>query len=202
MAAITKNIIFFIYLIITLFGNVAYAQKSLEFGIKACVNIANTNDLNSNSLLGFIGGGFLNYHFTNIISVQPEILFTMKGEELNETVPNFGVVHSDIKFNYIEFPLLGKITIPGMFSPNFYLGPFFFVFPENFKRTDFGLAIGGGADFDITQFIIILDIRYLFSLKDAANITTTLTDFSGNIFYENSRDVKNRVIPIMVGILF
>lgn len=177
-------------------------EKSLEFGIKAGVNIANTNDLNSNSLLGFIGGGFLTYHFTDIFSVQPEILFTMKGEKLEETIPGYGIVHSDIRFNYIEIPLVGKFTIPGIYNPNLYAGPFFSVFPENFERTDFGLAIGGGADFDITQFKIILDIRYSFSLKDAANITTTLSDFSGNIFYENSRDVKNRVFSIMIGISF
>jgi hypothetical protein len=183
-------------------GNISIAQSDVEFGAKAGINIASTNDYNSSSLLGFIGGGFLTYHLTDIFSVQPEILFTMKGEKLNETIPSYGIVHSEIRFNYIEVPLLGKVTIPGMLSPNLFVGPFFSIFPENFKRTDFGLAIGGGADFDITQFKIILDIRYSFSLKDAANITTTLSDLSGNIFYENSRDVKNKVFSIMIGISF
>jgi len=154
--------------------------------------------------LGFIGGGFLDYHFTDIISVQPEILFTMKGEKLNETVRDFGIVHSDIRFNYIEVPLLGKITLftKNAIHPVISAGPFFSVYPKNFKRTDFGLVFGGGADFDITRFNIILDIRYSFSLKDAVNITTSISDFSGNVFYQNSRDVKNKVLSVMIGISF
>ena len=182
----------------------ASGQTSARFGVKAGVNVATTNEPNSSSVVGFVGGGFLTLSLTDMIAVQPELLFTMKGRKAVETVQNFGIIHSEVRLNYIELPVLAKLNIlrGGNIAPHLFAGPFFSIFLESFKSTDFGLSVGGGVDFDLAQLKITVDARYSHSLKDAMTITTWVSDGSGNRVYENSRAVKNRVLSLVVGICF
>lgn len=59
-------------------------RNDLRFGLKAGVNISNvydskTNDFNTDSKLGFAGGGFLTIPINTYLGVQPELLFSQKG---------------------------------------------------------------------------------------------------------------------------
>ena len=186
------------------FEIVLFAQNSSAFGLKAGINLATTNDAYASTIIGFIGGGFYNYKFTDIFSVQPELVFTMKGEKLEERITGIGVVSSDIRLNYIELPVLAKVNFLNgkTFQPNLFAGPYISILTENSEQTDFGFVFGGGTDIIFSGTIFLIDIRYSFSMKDAATISTTITDSAGNNIYENSRAVKNRVLSIMLGIKF
>jgi len=181
-----------------------FAQNSSTFGLKAGINLATTNDAYASTIVGFIGGGFYNYQFTKIISIQPELLFTMKGENIEENVVDVGKITGYVRLNYIELPVLVKIDFltSQTLQPNFFAGPYFSILTENSEQTDFGFAVGGGTDITLSGIKLFIDVRYSFSTKDIATITTFITDTTGSNIYTNSRTVKNRVISLMLGIKF
>ena len=65
------------------------------------------------------GGIFFDHALTEIISIQPEILFMLNGTK-SETLENTG-----INLSYIDIPLLAKFSLPtdADFVPYFFAGP-------------------------------------------------------------------------------
>jgi len=160
----------------------------IQIGPKAGVNIANfsgddatINGQSLDSKFGFGGGIFALFQFGNIIGVQPEIYFTMKGASatINSVDVNFN-------FNYVEVPLLLKAIIPvegANVRPAVFVGPVLGFnstaevegegggqsatedISEVVQDTDFGLAFGGGVGFLIGMHELGIDIRYILGLK-------------------------------------
>ncbi len=158
-----------------------------------------TGDVENNERkLGFSGGLFLNYAFTEMVSVQPELLFTMKGTK-HEQLENTGY-----HLTYIEIPILAKLSLPteAAFVPHAFAGPSIgFLMDateenvniesdvkEYFNNVEYGMVVGTGFDFLIGKGRLLLDARYSFSLS--------------NILEEEDDDddeLKNSGITIMVG---
>ena len=63
------------------------AAAGVKFGIKGGANIANVNGdfmealADWKSTVGFCGGIFLELNFGRILTIQPEVLYTMKGAD-------------------------------------------------------------------------------------------------------------------------
>lgn len=160
----------------------------IQIGPKAGVNIAsfsgNDATINGQSLdskFGFGGGIFALFQFGNIIGVQPEIYYTMKGA--STTINNVDVTFN---FNYVEAALLLKAIIPvkgANVRPAIFVGPVLGFnstaevegegngqsatedLSEFVQDTDFGLAFGGGIGFLVGGHELGVDIRYILGLK-------------------------------------
>ena len=67
------------------FASTASAQTGVRYGIKGGYNLATFSGPDSKSSeykSGFSAGGFLNFGVADIISIQPELLYSQKGASI------------------------------------------------------------------------------------------------------------------------
>ena len=128
--------IILIALLLLAFSPAVFAQGITAKGVKGGLNIATlTGDdvEDAKSKIGFAFGGFLTYEVNEMFSLQPELLFTMKGSKYDEedTETDEDGWQSYYKYegswnlNYLEIPVLAKLKIPmeGNIKPNVFMGP-------------------------------------------------------------------------------
>ncbi len=179
----------------------AASAGGITCGFKGGINLS---DLTGEGIEGnemkIVGGGgiFCNYAVTDIISVQPEALYMMKGTK-SETLENTG-----IHLTYIDIPLLVKFSVPteSDFVPSFFAGPSFGILntatyevaleeediKDDLESIDYGLVLGAGIDYRIGKGRLLLDVRYSFGLL-------TILDEE----HDEGEDVRNTGIMLMVG---
>lgn len=165
------------------------AQKTV-FGIKAGANLSNivgSDALDGNKLkLGGLGGILLNIPASSdgFVSIQPELLYSMKGTSRNEGT-------SKTTIHYIDVPVLARLDLQG---PFLVLGPQANVLlTSNSGRTGYrpvnvGATAGVGYQ---SETGMSLEVRY------NRDITPFLED-AGNIKLHN----YNSVLQAQVGYLF
>src|SRR5512143_3152734 len=116
------------------------AAAGVKFGIKAGANVANVNgDFATNvsdwkTRVGFCGGVFLELNFGRILTIQPEVLYTMKGAKA--TIEEGALTGTGkLRFDYVEIPILLKVRIPtGPIHPFVFAGPAIgFILTTTFK---------------------------------------------------------------------
>ena len=96
-------------------------KTPISFGIKGGLNLATIrnsmidNGFSATIKPGFHAGIFLNWRFTDVLGLQPEVLFSNQG---------FVVEGNTINFNYLHVPLMVKLY-PGMGNFNIEFGPYF-----------------------------------------------------------------------------
>lgn len=126
-----KNFLILSLLVLSLIFCQEYARADeITYGGKIGIAVSNvTNTPESwesakSSRTGFSGGVFLNYAFNDNLSVQPELLFAMKGFNARLIDGSFPVDLA-IKLNYVELPVLAKYSFKGgeRFKPWIYAGP-------------------------------------------------------------------------------
>jgi hypothetical protein len=192
----------------------ASAAGITDKGLKLGFNLANlsTDEQGSNlsSRSGFAIGGFLTFQLTDMISIQPEVLFMQKGAKSNFSEGEMTAVYT-YRLSYIDIPVLVKVLLPvqgAKLRPNLYAGPYFGIKAgsklaytiegygeketgeENLtsiKSTDLGLVLGGGIDFPMGAGKILLDLRY------SLGLTSISTD---------EDKTKNGVLSILLGYSF
>jgi len=155
--------------------NQAKAQTDPAFGIRGGVNFASFNDFKQevdSRRVGLVAGAYGIFPITGTsFLVQPEVLYTQKGAEIN------GV---EIKFSYIEIPVLVRVNIAAkhQMTPHLYLGPYASFnlnveedppaqgnVPSAEERTNnivYGLSLGGGVDINS----INIGLRYNHDFKN------------------------------------
>ncbi|WP_163393532.1 porin family protein [Flavobacterium limi] len=185
----------------TSFGIVSAQSSTVvgpEFGIKGGVNMSNlysdSDDIDDeNALWGFNAGVFAAFPIADNVFIQPEILYTTKGAELDY---NFAGVEGTNKFrlNYIEVPLLVRFNLTENF--NIHVGGYASYLvnaklsgegdvefddeldADDFERFDAGLSAGVGVDFNP----ISIGLRYNYGLttigkeRDFAGTNYTFPD--------------------------
>jgi hypothetical protein len=192
--------VFLALALIALLSNAASAEE-IVVGIKGGINLADlTGDGISGNEMKLVGGGglFLNRAITHNVSIQPEILFMMKGTK-SESLENTG-----IHLTYIDIPVLIRYSIPNGadFIPYFFAGPSFGILmtatyevvnidediKDELKSLDYCLVFGVGADYRIGAGRLLMDIRYSFGLS------TIIDEEEGE-----DEEAKNTGIILMVG---
>lgn len=191
-----------------LLGAGSAAAQDVSGGVKGGVNFANlvidgdAADLNLETRIGLVVGGFVTWPVTPRFDIQPEALVSWKGASFDE----FGV-EADIEITYLEIPVLFRYGSPvsSGTSLKLFAGPSL-AFKLNAEATgeflgvsedqdiddevegfDFGLVIGAG----IEAGRITLDGRYTWGLSSV----NTMPE-------EDEAQVKNRVFSILVGFRF
>lgn len=195
-----------VLLLFTLGGGTAHAQL-LQYGIKGGLNIASLSgdemdDLDSR--MGLAAGAYLSVPVVPSLSIQPEVLYMMKG-----ATESFNGTDVTIQLDYLEIPILVKYSfgVPGAPArPSIFAGPAFGLNLsskvkaeaggesveedlEDIKDTDLGLVFGAGLAFHLSGYSLGLDVRY--------NLGLTSIDDTGEGF-----DVKNNVISLLVSFGF
>ena len=150
----------------------------MTFGVKGGVNLADLSgdDITNNEIKTvFVGGIYFNYAFSDIISLQPEALFAMKGTK-STVLENTG-----INLTYVDIPFLLKFSLPteGKFVPSVFAGPSFGILmsadyeialeemdiKDYLKSADVGLVLGIGFDYRIGPGMLLFDARYTFGFS-------------------------------------
>jgi len=174
-------------------------------GIKVGLNLANFTGedadppagVDKKMRMGLAVGGFITYSFNEILAVQPEVLFSMKGAKYEADGST-----STTKLSYIEIPVLAKLMLATQsnMKPNFFIGPSLGILmsakaedvdiKDDVKSTDFGFVMGAGVNMNmVSGSAITFDARYTMGLTSLDN-----TDADAKI--------KNGVISVFAGYSF
>lgn len=174
-----------ITLIFLLTLSLSLNAQTVRIGPKIGLNVAKyTGDVNTEarSLAGLQAGGIVEIEIMDWFSVQPEVLYSVKGLTIGD------VKRVD---NYVDLPIMAKFyPIDGLYGE---FGPQIgFLIAANaknatqkvstsqdYKTVDMGLGFGAG--------YVIRDLGLGFGLRYSAGLT--------NIFKDNSR-IKNGVFQI------
>jgi hypothetical protein len=207
--------------LVFLTSTAAYAQEQqttaesglrAKFGIKGGLNLTSLyvdNVSSEHMKAGFNAGIFAKLPITKGFSIQPELLYSVKGAK--DTYGNFIQGDGEYRFNlgYMEMPVLAVINL----APNFnlHLGGYAAYLvsanvkdvnddgtiegatdlnTDNFRRWDFGLV--GGLGFDIQNFTI--GARYNYGLSEIGK--------SGNLSGDLTKNSKNAGASLYVGVAF
>lgn len=209
----------FLFLIVGAFllSTESYAQDiGLNVGIKGGVQLSNlyVDEVgDDNAKIGFQGGLYFKNQITDFFALQPELLYSLKGSEIqydNFSVP--GIVtggSGSYRFNlgYIELPVLAVVSF-GAFSVH--AGPYVALLTnaniknvdddgdieeidkldrDDFNTLDYGIAGGLGFDFEAGT----IGLRYTYGLNEIGK------DGVAGEVTENS---KNSVISLYAGFHF
>jgi opacity protein-like surface antigen len=132
--------------------------------------------------MGFLISGYLCFQLNEYFAIQPEVTYIRKGGKqdvtVNSTLLSIPIPISGSvmwKLDYIEIPILAKIILPtkGKISPNLIIGPAVafnvgskiggellgaeadFDIDPIISSTDFGMIVGAGVDYDISEKAMI-----------------------------------------------
>ena len=167
-----------------------------SLGVKVGVNYSNLVKSFYKPIVAYHVGGFLEYKFSQIISIQPELQFSAQGfkieDELRQNfddIPTFFSTTTNL--NYINVPILAKFNINK--TLNIVAGPQVgcLVYAKNegkdvtssYNTFDFGVNFGVGVSLNK----VIIDLRYNIGLSDVSKYITS---------------VKNSVFQLSVGYKF
>jgi Outer membrane protein beta-barrel domain len=98
-----------------LLGSGQLFAQGFQLGIKGGVNISNFtggnfNQVKESSLVGFHGGGFVSFLVGDNFAIQPEVLFSSQGAQL-ENAGN----KENFRVSYVIVPVMAKFRFPGGF---------------------------------------------------------------------------------------
>ena len=185
------------------------AAAGVQFGLKVGGNMAKPTGADADdplatlkSRIGFTGGIFLAFNFGRVVTIQSEVLYTMKGA----TYVALDDSYTDkLSADYIEIPLLLKLRIPTpVVQPFVFAGPSVgFKLKEKLesdgeeipldeallKNNDYGAIFGAGLNVG-RNFMV--DVRYSLGLQKVINT------FEGEV----EPDFKNGVWSATIGIAF
>jgi hypothetical protein len=177
-------------------------QAQIKYGIHAGGNLetqAGSGQLWNNVDLyqGFMIGGFAEYNFGGIFSLQTELNYQKKGRKISSTFEGTeSIVRREV--NYLTVPLLAKGTFhdPGLgdkVNVSFFSGPYIGFLTSAYsnvkagnvttpididnqsEKTDFGMVFGGEISYKLTNGgAIIAELRYQLGLVKVDKLDTDL----------------------------
>lgn len=188
--------IFLVAIAVMTFG-FANAQKT-TFGIKGGLNITTYSGgdyWDANSLVGFQIGGFAEIKIIERLAIQPEVLFSMQGANLDTPFGDY-----DEKINYINVPVLAKFYITKQFTVEGGPQLGFLVSAkqdghdakDDFKSVDTGFNFGAGYNFTDN---VSVNLRYTVGLSN-------ILDYEVNNSDEYFDSPKNSVLALTLGYKF
>ncbi|MGI4741071.1 MAG: porin family protein [Janthinobacterium lividum] len=194
----------------------AHAQ-GVRFGVKAGANLSNlsgdlVNQDQYKNRFGFHGGVMVNFGLGDIVSIQPEVLYSQKGFKYgDQQIGNFRNT-GNVRYDYLDVPILVRVRAAGIF---FEVGPqysYLLNVSTNRTQTVGGTVVGnagsgtsnldnvrrnelgyvGGLGFQASNGVMV-GLRY----------NGAFTDFAKNSSYSNDefRNARNSTFQAYVGVL-
>jgi Outer membrane protein beta-barrel domain len=184
-------------------NSVSFSQ--VRFGVRGGLNLASQNSnigglaISSGTLVSFHAGLVLDAPLTETISIQPALLFSVKGSgEASSTSGSVTTSSKKVSFNYLEVPIDVLYNFNESFSVGAgpYLGYLLSTSPattstDGVKKVDYGLNV-------VLNYTIIdgLQIGARYSLGMGNLVDTAALSGSGISFGDVS--IKNNVIGFSV----
>jgi hypothetical protein len=168
-----------------------YSQP-LNIGIKGGLNFTSLGGdaVDANMLVRYHAGAFAKLQITDAYALQPEVLFTAEGAEIDNA--------GNIKLNYLLVPVLGNFYLTEGFSLN--VGPqigFLLTakddgdndIKDGFKATSLAVALGATYELPVG---LSLSARYNLGLNDIGE---------DNPLFAGNDNITNQVIMLSLGFL-
>lgn len=202
-------------------ANTSMAQLSIGAKGGGTLNTMSGNtpeNTDKNMTLGYQFGAAVNYGFSDMFSLQPEVNYIQRGGKISSTVTDD---YSAMTTNYISVPVLAKAQFGGeKFKGFVVLGPYAGYWAGGKNRTsilgeeskesidfdnnidddgykqnriDLGINGGLGMSYAIGRGNIFLDARYGFGLFDTNKYETKPEDY---------KSVANRSVEVSLGYMF
>ena len=190
----------YLILVVTLFSMASVQAQSIRTGFKIGGNLASLRNTGTNNdfsyKLKFHGGLLFNYGLSDLLSLQPEVVYSQKGFEYKNAS-----VSAEGKVNYIDVPFLLKIDTGTLFFEG---GPqLSFLAASKLKNgstetdtknwtksTAFGLAFGVGAHVGTGTFV---SLRYQTDLSEPyARVLNQPTEARNAVFQLSLGYLLNR----------
>jgi hypothetical protein len=177
--------IIIVFSLVALFTTSSLAQE-ISGGAKAGLNFSELKGFDDSEMkVGYHLGGYVNIGLTDVLSLQPELLFNAIG-----AAESGG--DGKLNINYISIPIMLKYSLGVV---NIQAGPQIGLLmgarikedgdetdiKDSFKTSDFGFNLGLGADFGLLN----VAARYCIGLSDVS---------------DNDLDIQNYVFQLSLGI--
>ena len=205
---------------LTIFGlTQANAQN---FGFKGGYNYSSFNgdvakDNTLKGLSGFYVGALLELTFGDVISLQPEVIYSRQGaaweKDYNVPILGKGNLKNDLRLDYLNITVMAKVNLGPLFLQGGVQFGFLVSKPEignyianvrigslldkdSYNSFDFG--VGAGLGFNLNRRLFV-EARYTHSL-------TNVFDPNDNLFktslISNDNNFKNAVLSVGLGMKF
>ena len=176
-----KKILFSI-LAVAAFAFTASAQDTgFGYGVKAGINIANLTNSDGNYKVGFTGGIFADYRFSNLFALSADVLYSRQGAKGDD---------AKIKTDNLNIPILANfylvkgLAVKAGVQPGFLLGANDGM-KDAFKTFDLAVPVGVSYDFNCG---LILDARYNIGVTKVAKAE-----------YSDDSKIRNSVSAVTAG---
>ena len=211
-----KKIAFLI--IIAVYGlSQVHAQN---FGVKAGYNYSTLSGETSSistieGLSGFYIGGLVELPISNMLSIQPELIFSRQGVDLRQGLKNLSIRTdtSEIRLDYLNIPVMAKVNL----GPIFLEGGVQFGFLVSKPKVDsyianvylrnlldkdsynfFDFGVGAGLGVKLNQHFFV-ETRYTYSLTHVFDPNDK--HFKSSLISDGD-NFKNSVFSIGLGMKF
>ena len=211
-----KKIAFLIIIAVCGFSQV----RAQNFGVKAGYNYSTLSGETSSistieGLSGFYIGGLVELPISNMLSIQPELIFSRQGVDLRQGLKNLSIRTdtSEIRLDYLNIPVMAKVNL----GPIFLEGGVQFGFLVNKPKMDsyianvylrnlldkdsynsFDFGVGAGLGVKLNQHFFV-ETRYTYSLTNVFDPNDK--HFKSSLISDGD-NFKNSVFSIGLGMKF
>ena len=193
-----------------------------DFGVKAGYNYSTFSGETSSfstieGLSGFYIGGLVDLPISDVLSIQPELIFSRQGVALRQEIKGFGlnvsINNADIRLDYLNIPVMAKVNLGPLFLQGGVQFGFLVGKPEvsryitnvrvgtlldkdSYNSFDFG--VGAGLGFNLNRRLFV-EARYTHSL---INVFDPNDDYFKASLISNDNNFKNAVLSVGLGVKF
>ena len=194
--------------------------RAQNFGVKAGYNYSTFSGETSSistieGLSGFYIGGLVELPISNMLSIQPELIFSRQGVDLRQGLRNLSIRTdtSEIRLDYLNIPVMAKVNL----GPIFLEGGVQFGFLVNKPKVDsyianvylrnlldkdsynsFDFGVGAGLGVKLNQHFFV-ETRYTYSLTNVFDPNDK--HFKSSLISDGD-NFKNSVFSIGLGMKF
>ena len=194
--------------------------RAQNFGVKAGYNYSTFSGETSSistieGLSGLYIGGLVELPISNMLSIQPELIFSRQGVDLRQGLKNFSIKTdtSEIRLDYLNIPVMAKVNL----GPIFLEGGVQFGFLVNKPKVDsyianvylrnlldkdsynsFDFGVGAGLGVKLNQHFFV-ETRYTYSLTNVFDPNDK--HFKSSLISDGD-NFKNSVFSIGLGMKF
>ena len=205
---------------LTIFGlTQANAQN---FGFKGGYNYSSFNgdvakDNTLKGLSGFYVGALLELPLGDVISLQPEVIYSRQGaaweKDYNIPILGKGSLKNDIKLDYLNIPVMAKVNLGPLFLQGGVQFGFLVGKPETSSTVNglrvteqvdkdayasFDFGVGAGLGVNLSQHFFV-EARYTHSLTNALDPNNNSLK---NAHISDDNNFKNAVLSLGLGVKF
>lgn len=194
--------------------------RAQNFGVKTGYNYSTFSGETSSistieGLSGFYIGGLVELPISNMLSIQPELIFSRQGVDLRQGLRNLSIRTdtSEIRLDYLNIPVMAKVNL----GPIFLEGGVQFGFLVNKPKVDsyianvylrnlldkdsynsFDFGVGAGLGVKLNQHFFV-ETRYTYSLTNVFDPNDK--HFKSSLISDGD-NFKNSVFSIGLGMKF